>query len=496
MPVHPLPSNPDLDRLKATAKNLRDFVRAGIEGAIETVREHHPRLGSLRPGSADAAGFKLADAQLTLARHHGFTSWPKLVHCVEEMRSLSRSPHKLLGDGAARDGDELIRLSCMNYGNDSAQRVEDALALWRSDPTLVRTSVFAAAAAGDHAAVTEFVSADRDAAFRSGGPFDWPPILYATYSRLATDDASHDFVETVRVLLRFGGDPNSGFLWDGLVTPFTAITGAVGRGEQGASPHADQLALLRLLLDAGADPNDGQAVYNAGIGNAKPTDDTDWLEVLFAHGLGQTKNGMNRAPWYARFGDQLSEPAALVAELLHDAARRGFANRARLLLDHGADPNRSGDHPIFGGRAPYDDALTRGFPAVAAMLNAAGAHTVNVSPVEAIIGRCLAGETVTVEEVAVARRHTPDLIRVACELDKPLDVIHRLVELGWGVNAKNGTTALHEAVMRGNLETVKTLINIGVDPTTADDGFHSTPAGWAEHFGHADIKSYLDGLSP
>jgi hypothetical protein len=495
MPVHPLPSNPDLDRLKATAKQLRDFVRAGVEGACETVREHHPRLGSLQSGSPEALSFKLADAQLTLARHHGFTSWPKLVRCVEEMRSFSRSPHELLGDGTSRDGDELIRLSCMNYGNDSARRVEAALALWLSNPTLVRSSVFAAAAAGDHAAVTEFVSADRDAAFRSGGPFDWPPMLYATYSRLTTDNESHDFVETVRVLLRFGADPNSGFLWDGLLTPFTAITGAIGRGEQGASPHADQLGLLRLLLDAGADPNDGQAVYNAGIGNAKPTDDTDWLEVLFAHGFGQPEKGMGRGPWYARFGARLSEPAALVAELLHDAARRGFANRARLLLDHGADPNRAGDHPIFGGRAPYDDALTRGFPAVAAMLNAAGAHTVNVSPVEAIIGRCLSGETVSVEEATTARNHKHDLIRVACELAKPLDVIHRLVELGWGVNAKNRITALHEAVMCGSLETVKALINLGADPTIADDSFQSTPVGWADHFGHVAIKHYLDEVS-
>ena len=275
MPVQPLPSNPNLDRLKATAKDLRDLVRAGVEGAVDTVREHHPQLGSLRPGSPEAIKFKLADAQLTLARHHGFESWPKLVRCVEEMRLLRRSPHKRLDVASGPDGDELIRLACMNYGDDSPSRASSALALWRSKPTLASSSVFAAAAIGDSAAVTDFVSADRDAASRSGGPFDWPPLLYATYSRLVTGDPEHDFVDTVRVLLRSDADPNSGFLWDGLLPPFTAITGAVGRGEQGPGPHVDQLALLQLLLDAGADPNDGQAVYNAGIGNAQPADDTD-----------------------------------------------------------------------------------------------------------------------------------------------------------------------------------------------------------------------------
>jgi hypothetical protein len=492
MPVRPLSSNPNLDRLKATAKDLRNFVRAGVEGACETVREHHPRLGSMRPRSPEATGFTLADAQLTLARHHGFTSWPKLVRCVEEMRSFSRSPHDLLGDGTPRDGDELIRLSCMNFGNDSAGRVADAVDLWRSNPTLVGSSVFVAAAAGNHAAVTKFVLADRDAAIRSGGPFDWPPVLYATYSRLVTGVVAHNFVETVRVLLRFGADPNSGFLWDGLIPPFTAITGAIGRGEQGAAPHVDQLALLQVLLEAGADPNDGQAVYNAGIGNAKPTDDTGWLEVLLAHGFGQPTKG---GPWYSRFGGRLSEPSALVAELLHDAARRGFANRTRLLLDHDADPNRPGDHSVFGGRAPYQDAVQRGFPDVAMILRSAGAQLVDIGPVEQLIGRCLAGETLSAAEVAAARKHTPDLIRVACDLAKPLDVVRQLVELGWDVNVKNGATALHETVMLGSLETVKELIALGADPTITDDSFHSTPGGWADHFGHADIKNYLDGLT-
>jgi Ankyrin repeats (many copies) len=495
MPVQPLSSKPSLDRLRATAKDLRDFVRAGVEGAFETVREHHPRFGSLQSGSPEALRFKLADAQLTLARHHGFTSWSKMVRWVEEMRAFSRSPHDLLGDGTPRDGDELVRLACMNYGNDSARRVADAVQLWRSNPMLVGSSIFAAAAAGDHAAVTEFVSADRGAASRSGGPFDWTPLLYATYSRLVTEDLSHDFVETVRVLLRFGADPNSGFLWDGLITPFTAITGAIGRGEHSAAPHVDQLALLQLLLVAGADPNDGQAIYNAGIGNAKPTDDTDWLEVLYAHGFGRPEQGPSSGPWYKRFGDQLSEPAALVAELLHDAARRGFANRARVLLADGADPNRSGTHPVFGRRAPYQDAVQRGFPDVALMLLDSGAQPVGISAVEHAIGRCLAGGMVTDEEAAAARQHTPDLIRVACELGKPLDVIRRLVELGWDINAKNSTTALHETVMRRNLETVKVLINLGADPTITDNSFHSTPAGWAEHFGELEIKTYLDGLT-
>ena len=74
-----------------------------------------------------------------------------------------------------------------------------------------------------------------------------------------------------------GADPNAGYLWEGLIPPFTALTGALGGG--GTIPkHPEELALARLLLQAGADANDGQALYNQGWGQ-DPQD--DWLELLF-----------------------------------------------------------------------------------------------------------------------------------------------------------------------------------------------------------------------
>ena len=128
------------------------------------------------------------------------------------------------------------------------------------------------------------------------------------------------------------------------------------------------------------------------------------------------------------------------------------------------------------------------------MLVAAGSQAVDIGSVEQIIGRCLAGEAVTRTEGTAAREHKPDLVRVACKLAKPLEVIRRLVELGWDVNVKNGTTALHQAVGNGRLDLVQALVTLGADPSTTDDNFNATPAGWAEHFGHTDIQNYFDGL--
>ena len=68
-------------------------MRVGVEGSVALVRDHHPRYANLVAGTAEATGFKLADAQLTIARHYDFASWAKLRQYVELVNRLSRSPH-------------------------------------------------------------------------------------------------------------------------------------------------------------------------------------------------------------------------------------------------------------------------------------------------------------------------------------------------------------------------------------------------------------------
>src|SRR5262249_25115165 len=60
-------------------------------------------------------------------------------------------------------------------------------------------------------------------------------------------------------------DPNAGYLPDGQPPPVTALSGAFhGRTDPVNQPaHQHSLPLARLLLEAGADPNDPQAVSNA-----------------------------------------------------------------------------------------------------------------------------------------------------------------------------------------------------------------------------------------
>ena len=142
-------------------------------------------------------------------------------------------------------------------------------------PHLAGWSIYTAAATGTVDAVRVVLDRDPEAAGREGGPFAWPPLLYLTYARLARSSSS-DPVAAARLLLAAGADPNAGYLWDGLPSPFTALTGVFGHGEHGAPPHPSEIPLARLLLEAGAEANDSQTIYNRGAGDIA-CDDTEFL---------------------------------------------------------------------------------------------------------------------------------------------------------------------------------------------------------------------------
>lgn len=67
-----LPVRPNLDQLKHQAKDLLRAVKAGAAAATAELLKHHPE--KLVPSEA-----QLADAQLALARSYGLPSWPRLV---------------------------------------------------------------------------------------------------------------------------------------------------------------------------------------------------------------------------------------------------------------------------------------------------------------------------------------------------------------------------------------------------------------------------------
>src|SRR5215467_10677735 len=71
-----LPAAPSVEQLRKRARELLHACDARVPEALARVREHHPR-----PGDA----FRLADAQLVVAREHGFATWPRLKAYVDRV---------------------------------------------------------------------------------------------------------------------------------------------------------------------------------------------------------------------------------------------------------------------------------------------------------------------------------------------------------------------------------------------------------------------------
>jgi hypothetical protein len=497
VPVVPLPDDPDFEQLRKLAKDLRDEVRAGVATALAEVAEHHPDGA---PDTGDRASFSLHAAQLVIARRYGFASWPRLKRHLELVARYGRAPDRVAP--STNVADEFLRLGSLNYGDDGPDRWRRARELLAEHPDIRHASIHCAASVSDAATVQRFLDEDSSRARQLGGPFAWEPLFYLAYARHDPDVALDAVLTTARVLLAAGADPNAGYLWHGLPTPFTVLTGAFGEGEQGPQrqpPHAHSLALARVLLDAGADANDGQALYNRMFEQGN-----EHLELLFEYGLGRGDGG----PWHALLGDQLDSPRDLLRSQLRWAVVHDMLDRARLLAGHGTDVVA----PFPDGPTAVEIAATCGNEAVVEYLVGAGAATPRLAPADALVAAALRVDRDEVERLRIAspgavdaaRAARPGVIVQAAAQGRP-DAVTLLAELGFDVNARSRAdvpveqeweTALHVAAGDGNVELARRLLALGADPTVHDHRFDATPLGWARHFERDEVIELLAPLTP
>jgi ankyrin repeat protein len=265
-------------------------------------------------------------------------------------------------------------------------------------------------------------------------------------------------------LLAAGADPNETF--ENEYGDMSALYGAAGVVH---NPEA-----TRMLLAAGADPDDGESVYHA-----VEADDTTCLEILLDHGatvretnaLGNAIRDPAKVRLLLEKGDLRPEDDELRVRLLH--AKEDEV--ARLLLAHGAAVDVRDDD----GLTPYDIAVRRGDTSLMAILADAGG-AVEPDPVCAWLGSVLRGEP--------AQRPDAPLRRSDCEL-LPMwasagedEGVRRLLDAGIPIESPgidNGT-ALHYAALWGRPSTVKLLLARGANRAQASN--HGPPLGWA-HWG-------------
>lgn len=73
-----LPERPHLDVPKREARELLDLWRRRETGALERIRNRHPRFTNAGDSAIVAGQFRLNDAQLVIAREYGFVQWAEL----------------------------------------------------------------------------------------------------------------------------------------------------------------------------------------------------------------------------------------------------------------------------------------------------------------------------------------------------------------------------------------------------------------------------------
>ena len=465
-----LPERPSLERLRKQAKRLHRRAVAGDADARELIRTYDPGDESLT----------LARAQRVLARAYGFAGWSRLREHVAVLGTWGREMAST--SDADNAVDAFLRVACLSYTE--SHDAGPGVALLRTNPSLATATVATMAACGAAAALRAQLAADPAAVHRSTGPHAWPPLLYLCYARLGTGDP----VASLRVLLEAGADPNAGFLWHRLPSPFTAVTGVLGGGARDAPPHPQAVQLVTMLLDAGADPNDNQAFYNRQF---RPDD--AHLPPLLGHGAGRP----HASPWRDRLGTAYPSPSEIIGEHLRTAGAQGFTERVRTLLAHGVDPNTRGYHPVLGDQTAYEVAIRHGHAAAAALLADAGGRSDRVGDTDLLLSAALAGDTATVDrlrgQVSDLPARRPGALRIAGE-HHGRAAIELLLGLGYGIDAAgaDGRTALHEAALRGDDELCAWLLARGADLTVRDRDFGATPAGWAAHAGHRELAARLE----
>jgi ankyrin repeat protein len=292
----------------------------------------------------------------------------------------------------------------------------------------------------------------------------------------------------------------------------------------GVTGYNNAPRIARLLLEAGADPTDGESAFHAA-----EQFHVEALELLLRYGTDLNATGeWGNTPLYflLRYWDVAEHPNVKQGLLwlldhgadpnvrcgrerenaLHVAARRGqHPDLVRLLLERGADIHARRDD----GRTAWMLATRGGFDDLATLLEQAGATPESLSPEDALMAACGRGDVeaarVLASPSAIAALHPADarLLPDAAAHGR-VSVVTACLAAGFAIDTADeaGATALHHAAIHGRADLVRELLRRGAD-FRIRDGEHSAPAiGWAcfgaDHVAEPDgdyagtVKALLD----
>jgi uncharacterized protein len=463
-----------LDALRKEAKRWRKAIEAGDPDA--TAR-YAAAARDARPNP------KLREVQHALAGEYGFASWAALKQEIEDRtRSHAERVVLFIEKSAHRYGVAPGTETWGNYERDALARGARAARLLARHPEIARDSLHTAVAAGDLDAVRDFLRKDPALADKRGGLDGWTPLLRLAYTRLPTQTAETNAVEICSLLLDHGADP--GAQWSDGQNAFKVLTGVIGGGEGGQSPHPQAEMLARLLIARGADPLDGQALYNTSLG----ADDTFWLDLLWSE---SEKRGES-----ARWRGYLPELGGPPLDYLLGNAVPRHPNRVAWLLAHGA---RGDALNAYSKRPIVRDAAVAGRQDLVGLLVAHGAEQPRLNHKEQFLAAAMRGDAETVRRLA---QEHPDVLRdpaamFAAAAGDRTDVAELLLDLGTSpdVGDNEGCRALHCTTHSGAVGVARLLIARGAEIDPVECRHHSTPLGHANYQGRPEMIAVIAPVS-
>lgn len=447
----------NLEQLRKQAKDLLRDHRAGAPAA-------HERLaGRTEP-------VKLTDAQLVIAREHGFPSWPKLrayVARVTEHGPALRHPFEDRVDYYSERADGL--LASAKDGTDPAVEVFrrwDEPLTKRGARTVVAREHGFDSWAGLRAHVSGLAT--------SGEPFfrAWQAIRAQDLTALGA--RLDRFPELVAAYGTNGNDLlglAAGTCDERLVALLIDRGADVTRGNSHGWTPLHQAGyngvahLARVLLDAGASP----AVSARGDGG------TPMIVALF-WGHREVAALLASVPRNLRAAAGLDDPA-LIDELLPAPGRptESAGQHRAFYRPHSGFPEwRPSNDPAEVINEALSWASRNGSLRAIELLHARGADL-----------------------DADVYRGTP--LTWAAFAGQP-ESVRRLLELGADPNVRGtfggpshgrGVTALHLAAEGGHVGVIEVLLDAGADTTIRDALYDSPPVGWAEHCGKEAARALL-----
>jgi ankyrin repeat protein len=495
--------NSKLENLKKEARRWLNALKANDEQARARLARSNP-IAAAEP--------RLRDVQHALAWEHGFAGWAALKKQLEDLPATVTRP------GSAVTGDELAKLAdlfleyatadpILNNGPAAhARRERAALRILNRYPQVARYNIHTAVVCGELEEVARILDETPDAAFEPGGPQRrrhltereklWTPILHLCCGRLPLLKAGDNSGAILQLLLDHGADPNDFFEVGDHPCRHTTLCGVAGEGEDDAPPHPQRDVLARMLLEHGAEPYDIQVIYNIHFhGNilwfvklmhefaVKAGRQADWDDPEWTMiNMGGYGTG---ARWH-----------------LEAAVKRNNLELAEWLLSHGANPNSgSGRAPRRPQRSLYEEAVRLGFTEIASLLQRYGARSVPLvlEGVEAFTDACFKLDRERAK--ALLSEHPEYLLSTrpifeAARRDRD-DVVALLLELGVPIEIEDDkkTRPLHEAASHDSLRVAKLLIERGAELEPVELNWQNTPLDGAIYGNLPRMIEYLSGLT-